>query len=461
MTFPVAYPREIKDKILASFRRGLQRSLPAALVSNAAFNDFLVEERASEPTAFAAAALSTLNIEPTEQGAAYAVFDFGGGTTDFDYGFYRLPTHKEESDGWEHVLEHFGSSGDAFLGGENLLENMAYRVFCANTDVCRKSEIAFTKPLDGEDFPGSELLIAQTQAAITNTTMLMSKLRPLWEKGEKNKDTSGSTQIKLTNRHGKDVECDFKVKEDELLTYLETRIQQGLHNFFVAMKQAFTGQTRQTYGNLPEIIHLLLAGNSSRSQIVLGLLGRLDDERSKKLYERTTKDLAKIFGETMPNVEVHLPLQPDAKDFYKPTAKTGVALGLLRLCPGERLMVINHAKSEMEDSPFQWFVGTHKRNVFVPKLLRGAPYQQWVELGVILENTFYLPYSSAPRASLNTIQRGDTELHERKLGFAGNTSGHRVYACAVGPAEIRICTAASLADVEAGSGNNIQTLTLC
>jgi hypothetical protein len=78
MTFPVAYPIEVKDKILASFRRGLMRSLPESLIADEQFNQFSVREWASEPAAYAAAALEKLNIEPTEQGVAYAVFDFGG-----------------------------------------------------------------------------------------------------------------------------------------------------------------------------------------------------------------------------------------------------------------------------------------------------------------------------------------------------------------------------------------------
>ena len=121
MTFPVAYPREVKEKVLASFRRGLQRSLPHTLVGQAIFEQFTVEERASEPAAYAAIALQTLGIEPTAKGVAYAVFDFGGGTTDFDFGYYRLPTDAQADDeGWERVFEHFGSGGDKFLGGENL-----------------------------------------------------------------------------------------------------------------------------------------------------------------------------------------------------------------------------------------------------------------------------------------------------------------------------------------------------
>lgn len=182
LTFPVEYPNQIKAKILASFRRGLQRSLPESLLYAEEFNDFSVEELASEPAAFAASALERLEIEPEEGGVSYAVFDFGGGTTDFDYGYYRTPTQDEYDEGWDHVIEHFGSSGDKFLGGENLLENLAYLVFRDNSSECRKKGIVVSKPIDAEPFAGSELLIAKTQAAYTNTTLMMSKLRPLWKK---------------------------------------------------------------------------------------------------------------------------------------------------------------------------------------------------------------------------------------------------------------------------------------
>ena len=64
-----------------------------------------------------------------------------------------------------------------------------------------------------------------------------------------------------------------------------------------------------------------------------------------------------IFGRTIPEFEIHLPLDADPENVYAPTAKTGVALGLLRLCPGETLKVINHATQENTDSPFQYFVG--------------------------------------------------------------------------------------------------------
>ena len=346
MTFPVAYPIEIKEKILASFRRGLQRSLPESLVYSERFNEFSVEELESEPAAFAASALNALKIEPTQDGTAYGVFDFGGGTTDFDYGIYRLPNDQEFDEGWDEVIEHFGASGDKFLGGENLLENLAYLVFKNSQNECRDKNISFTKPLDAEAFVGSERLIAKTQAAYTNTTLLMSKLRPLWEEGAVVFNGEDTPKLTLLNRDGERVECEIKINESTLVKWLQDRIRDGLRNFFTALKSSF----EQEKGQLPQEVHILLAGNSSRSRIVLGLLGCLDDDTSKELHHELLSDLSVIFDADIPEFEIHLPLQANESNPYAPTTKTGVALGLLKVSPGETLKVVNHAHKLNSDS---------------------------------------------------------------------------------------------------------------
>lgn len=447
MTFPVAYPNDVKEKILASFRRGLQRSLPESLIYSERFNEFSVQELASEPAAFAAAALRTLQVEPTKEGTAYAVFDFGGGTTDFDYGIYREPTDDEYDEGYDDVIEHFGSSGDKFLGGENLLENLAYLVFKHNQNTCREHQISFTKPLDAESFVGAERLVSQTQAAYTNTTLLMSKLRPLWESGQKNQNDSGSSTLKLVNRQGKSVECQINIPQQELIEFLQERIRTGLKGFFMAMKSSFNKQL----GQIPEQIHLLLAGNSSRSRIVLGLLGRLDDAESETLADLMLNDLSEIYqNDEMPDFEIHLPLQSDPQNPYKPNTKTGVALGLLRVSPGETLKVINHAQQADTDSPFQFYVGSHRRDKFTVGIKRGDAYGEWKELGAIRQGMFPLLYTTQPQAeSEEGIMRGTHGLREQNLEFSGqDIQGKKVFAKIISPDTIELGLAESLEQAE-------------
>ena len=455
MTFPVAYPIEVKDKILASFRRGLMRSLPESLIADEQFNQFSVREWASEPAAYAAAALEKLNIEPTEQGVAYAVFDFGGGTTDFDYGIYREPNEQEE-DLYDHVIEHFGASGDKFLGGENLLENLAYLVFKYNQEICRKQKISFTKPLDAEKFIGHEHLIDDSQMAYTNTSLLMAALRPFLEKGQFTDGFAGALDIKLLNRQNEVVNCQFTVKQDELLSYLKCRIYQGFVNFFVELKQAFTTQHQA----LPKVIHILLAGNASRSKLVKELLVGIDN---KAQSETNLLNLSTIFGQDIPEFKIHYPLDADLNHHDVITAKTGVALGLLRLCPGEGLKVINHAKANDDaNSPFQFYVGRQKRGMFEVMIKRGDAYHQWQQIGAVSEDgIFLLLYSSLAQALTDEgMKRGATGLFDQRIRFAGNTAGQKVFARILAPSEIELCSATDLDEILVTGGNNLQQIKL-
>lgn len=390
MSFPVDYPQVIKNNILASFRRGLQRSLPPTLVNQPVFNDFTVEERASEPAAYAAIALPTLDIAPgAGKGVAYAVFDFGGGTADFDYGYYREPDVQEEDAGWEAVFERHGVAGDMFLGGENLLENMAYQTFIHNVEICRQKKIAFTRPLDAEPFVGSELLLERTRAATTNTLMLISRLRPLWETGQLagSSGSSGVQKMDLLTRDGNKVSCEIAIPQEALRTYLAERIERGVIGFHAGLAKAFAGG-KPSSSAPPEEVHVLLAGNASRSPLVAGLFGLTATnevaaaEALAAAHDRVQTFLVDQFKGEPPRLIVHPPLPADDQDVYRPTGKTGVALGLLRLCPGGAVKVIDRAREAARDeAPFAFYVGRIRLGKFEPGLSQGVPYDEWHELG--------------------------------------------------------------------------------
>ena len=461
MTFPVAYPKEVKEKILSSFRRGLLRSLPEALSNNSeAMEQFEVIERASEPAAYVAAAMPAHKIEPTEEGVAYAVFDFGGGTTDFDFGYYRWATEQEEEAGIETVFEHFEAAGDKFLGGENLLENLAYRVFRDNLNICREKQISFTRPLDAEDFTGSEMLLEKTQAAYTNTLMLMSKLRSFWEQGSR--ENTGAIKMEFINRNGNKVDCDFTFPYDELQDYLERRISLGIENFLIAMKKAFGNQ-------LPKQVHILLAGNSSRSRLVTDSFGLIPEPKENEASDdiaQTRCDITKatiemVFGDHCPEMIAHAPLAANKDNEAIPTAKTGVALGILRLCPGSSVKVINHATHTSNgEAPFSHYVGRIHRKKFQVGIHRNASYQEWHKIGVVVEGVFNLFHTQSNLAHSGNMEEGHTELYKKRIDFAGNSNGHAVFARAIKPNVIELCTAPNQEAVTAGQANNIKELAL-
>lgn len=427
LTFPVKYPREIKDKILASFRRGLQRSLPPTLVTQPdALQGFTVEEIASEPAAYAAAALPQLDLEPTDEGVPYAVFDFGGGTTDFDYGLWRWASDAEADEGYSQVVEHLHSSGDNFLGGENLLEHLVYACFRHNLAVCREHRIHFTRPLDGERFTGDEAFVHTTQAAQTNTVLLAAKLRRFLESDDGQLDPQ--LKIDLLDQQGKKVPCELSLDRDRLDVLLFTRMENGVREFL--------RELAAVRAELPEDepVHVLLAGNGSRSRHITTLFDA-DDEYWTPLVEE-------IFGDDPPKLVVHAPLPIDEDNHHAPTAKTGVALGLLRLCPGEGVKLIDHVRSTSHDeAPFRYFVGKlGRREEFAPTLTPQTAYQHWHLLGPLPQGVFKLCTSISLRARAG-MRQGDPELQIRRLDFHSATPQDRLFARAIGPSTIELAVA--------------------
>lgn len=427
LTFPVKYPRETKDKILASFRRGLQRSLPLTLVTQPdALQGFTVEEIASEPAAYAAAALPQLDLEPTDEGVPYAVFDFGGGTTDFDYGLWRWATDDEFDEGYSQVVEHLHSSGDNFLGGENLLEHLVYACFRHNLAVCREHRIHFTRPLDGERFTGDEAFVHATQAAQTNTVLLAAKLRRFLESEDGQLDPQ--LKIDLLDQQGHKVPCELSLDRDKLDALLFTRMENGV--------RAFLRELAAVRNKLPagQPVHVLLAGNGSRSRHITTLFDADDEYWSPMVQE--------VFGNDLPELIVHAPLPIDEDDHHAPTAKTGVALGLLRLCPGEGVKLLDHVRSEGGDeAPFRYFVGKlGRREEFTPTLTPQTPYQQWHLLGPLPQGVFKLCASISLRARTG-MRQGDPELRIQRLDFPGTAAQDRLFARAIGPSLIELAVA--------------------
>ncbi|MDD6084218.1 MAG: hypothetical protein PUB89_15525 [Oscillospiraceae bacterium] len=198
ISFPVTYKLDVKNKILESFRAGLWKSLPETIQNNeTASKKFRVRMGVSEPEAYAITALQGYGFDPEDENEKYlySIFDFGGGTTDFDFGIWRGAddTVREEEDK-DYVIEHLNTEGDKYLGGENLLELLAFEIFKANNDFMRTGKQAvseddqtesvgfsFTLPPECVKPSGCETTIKNTPSAKRNTKQLMEALRPFWE----------------------------------------------------------------------------------------------------------------------------------------------------------------------------------------------------------------------------------------------------------------------------------------
>ena len=446
MTFPVKFDRRTRDRILQGFRRGLLRSMPPSLIYGREWRQeapFRIEEVASEPAAFAAAALPRLGIEPSGDGTAFGVFDFGGGTTDFAFGLYRLATPEEsEDEGWENVLDILDVAGDEQLGGEHLLNLAAYEVLRDNTETLLREGIPFLCPHGLSPFTGSELLFTESATAQANMVTLRETLRPLWEEGRLENADTGTSTLNLFTREYKAFAPELKLDEKKLRACLKERIREGVQAFFATFRQAF-----RTHNLQPERLHILLAGNSCRSPLVQEVFEEVvgailsEEQRERIVIHRDllpcTKagkqptdgiedGISELDGESMSEQEVTGANSPAEFDSgLSPTLKTGVAIGLLYVLPGETTGLVERNRRTAE-SPFLFTVGLFRTDVLHPVLTRNVPYGQWLRLPqkVVRSGVTKLGYSSSPLALEQEIRR--RQCREINIEWGSEQFGRRI-----------------------------------
>lgn len=452
MTFPVKFPQETRKRILQGFRRGLLRSMPPSLAYSARWqreHPFRLNELGSEPTALAAAMLPALGIQPTDEGTAFGVFDFGGGTTDFAFGLYRTPTDEEaDSKGWEQVVDILDVAGDESLGGEKLLDLLAFEVIRENKRVCLEEGIVLLCPAGQTPFDGSEMLFSETWEARANTEVLREALRPLWEKGSFEEET-GQISLSLSkcsnktemaqaasgdsNKAIEKVQVALSIDEEALCQCLYAKIRDGVKAFFNAFRQAFANS-----GLAIRTLHILLAGNSCRSPLVATTFQECIDEITP-----TQKNSILVHRELIPG-------QPEDKapkstipqlglaGTLRPTLKTGVAMGLLCILPGEHTGVVARtSQAQNGEAPFLFSVGTFKKDILVPCLRRNATYGKWLELGKVYENgVTVIGFSSSPLAMEDKIARGNCP--EQRIKWGPQNAGRSIRVRPVNPREIEL-----------------------
>lgn len=433
MSFPVTYDRGVRERMRRSFEAGIRKSLPTALLSNEdAMKQFSVQEGANEPAAYAITALEEYDFDPCDDDENYyAVFDFGGGTTDFDFGVFK----EAEQDRYDYELIHFGANGDKTLGGENLLKLLAFEVFKANKEKMlnpsqsenNKGKIPFTWAAEKRDFAGSEALIKDSQEAHLNMHNLMEELRCVWEAPQSEEAQkildSGSVKVNLFTDNGEsfaNMELIIPVDNDEnnakgldLKKMLTQRIDKGINNFFIALSEAFDKSSNDEKYKIKALsdvdeISIFLAGNSSKSIIVKELFEQYIGESGKareilgfsadqkmpqfKLYPALgTEDAYNLMEE--------LGIETERDNLEKPTGKTGVAFGLLKCRESGNIKVIDITPDNTKVQ-FRYYVGRKKKRKFRTIIDRTTKMKQWYAF-IDASASFDLLYTDQPVAATN------------------------------------------------------------
>ncbi len=431
LSYPIKYEKHQAEKIRESFEKGLKKSLPRHV-----FDDektakmFKVELRASEPCAYAISALKSYGFfksEKLDKPVYYGVFDFGGGTTDFDFGKWE----KSANPKFAYKMTHFSSGGDKYLGGENLLELLAFEAYGQNFQTLKEKDIVIAKPnYDRIDTQRFGSFMQNSREARLNLQTIASSLRPFLENLnahiieaiEENEEFEingfkKDSKTMLFDRNGVETDCDLKIDCKELLNLLKDKINEGVANFFAGFSKVMA----ENIDNQCWAFHIFLGGNASRSVLVKQAFENAKEKQLKDYKQKTSKDDFKFI--------IYEPLGTEASDkqileltgkdafevwggYLKPTCKTGVAFGFLE----SRDKAKGIEMPSISSNPvFKYDLGIEIEGKFHAKIHRDSLkpneyqiFQTKEEWGGFDE--LEIRYSDKPLANTNTLDIKDTQM---------------------------------------------------
>ncbi len=430
LSYPIKYEKHQAEKIRESFERGLKKSLPRHVFDDEkTAKTFKVELRASEPCAYAISALKSYGFfksEKLDKPIYYGVFDFGGGTTDFDFGKWE----KSASPKFLYKMTHFSSGGDKYLGGENLLELLAFEAYAKNFQELKAKDIVIAKPnYDRIDTQRFGSFMQNSREARLNLQTIASKLRPFLENLdadiieaiEENEEFNiegfeKDFKTMLLDRNGVETECDLKVDCKELLSLLKDKINEGVANFFAGFSKVMA----ENIDDQCRAFHIFLGGNASRSVLVKQAFENAKEKQLNDYKQKTSKDdftfiiyeplgteksdkqILELTGEDVSNTPAYL----------KPTCKTGVAFWLLE----SRDKAKGIEMPSISSNPvFKYDLGIEIEGKFHAKIHRDSLkpneyqiFQTKEEWGGFDE--LEIRYSDKALANTNTLDIKDTQM---------------------------------------------------
>ncbi len=464
MSFPVTIEKDIKEKIIKSFEKGIKKSFPKALLSDEKFREQIesdfIKSDLSEPAAYAITALERyyfgerLDEEDVDK-LYYAVFDFGGGTTDFDFGYYsELETPNRR---YDYELNRLGNAADKDLGGEKLLRYLAFELFKENKDKLKERQIQFKKyyGCSEKELFGLDDCISNDEYAELNMIKAMEKLRWVWEdpnaeehESDKNDFSYGTCKLDLYDKHGNFV-SDFALKipqkenfdreKDDPVEFFKDllceRIKKTIELFFESMQSSFK---KADVKNIDEI-SIFLAGNSTKS-ILFNKLFEEYKETGKKAIEIKKENeqlnfvlYAPLGTEKSDDLLKELKAKYSPDDEYSgipPTCKTGVAYGLLK----SRIKVHEYSV----DNKFKYYLGLEAKRKFkyVIITIHSDIDMKWKELYEVSSDETEYPflYSSEEAAGLGNMS--SNRAKPERIVINNPQDGTKIFIRATKPDEI-------------------------
>lgn len=350
LSYPIKYERPQAEKIRESFEKGLKKSLPRHVFDDEkTAKNFKVELRASEPCAYAISALKSYGFDKTAK-LDKPIFITGCLILGVGRRILTLENGKKSANPkFAYKMTHFSSGGDKYLGGENLLEWLAFEAYAKNFQTLKEKDIVIAKPnydrIDEQRF-GS--FMQKSREACLNLQTIASKLRGFLENLDAHsleaieeneefeiKGFEKGSKITLFDRNEKDIpENELKIDCKDLLNLLKSKIDEGVANFFAGFSKVMA----ENIDNQCRAFHIFLGGNASKSVLVKQAFENAKEKQLKAYKQMASKDdftfiLYEPLGTEASDKQILELTGENAFEFWgrqvKPTCKTGVAFGLL------------------------------------------------------------------------------------------------------------------------------------
>lgn len=381
LSYSATYLEESCQYIRSAFEKGIKKSLPPEIgQDDELMKRFEVRLWQDEATAYAVCALSQYLTqdyiragkgsgtgelwEELEKGDIfYGIYDFGGGTLDFSFG---IMEQAEQA-----VYHKLGYGGGSHLGCENILEELAFRIFYddANRERLIKMSVRCNKPMFYGMREDEGRLVGTSNAARFNSCNLISVLRRYWMDRNESSDLMSDSEnpyadmLQLQGENGEfyetklggrendgwdEIETVFilRAEPEEIEKFFREKVAEGVKLFVDFYRDIIQGDERLQ----KKKIFVFLAGNASRAK------------RVRECFEKYLREqgLADRFCINDP-LPTDWDREQKKKDAGKsiPTAKSGVVYGLLMARPGAELITVT---DEMPRLHFHYYIGQKKIN---------------------------------------------------------------------------------------------------
>lgn len=403
---PTSWTEEIRSQVLAQFRRGILRSLPAGMVTYDDTEALQVVDAGPNMLSFATQTFRIFGIAPKGMDAVpFVSIDAGANETGILCGRYREGRPDEVAVGLQRVVEHVEPSVLTDFGGETLLHRIAYWVYAASATSMKNSDIPFEPPPGAPLLQGHEERLVKSMDAATNMRLIKDAVRPILENPT---PTPLPESLQLFSREGEP--CEVRVMIDRAalgewlrgqMTAVGSRIKQGIDAGFQQMSR-----DEPPYQSL----RVLLGGRLSMNAL---------------FQEGLEAALPK-------GVRIHKFREPDSTNMAAPTVKLAPALGILAL----RFQPVAPSAVHDNRTAFHYRVGRAKRGKLHAVLDGSTGFDVWRELGACTRPEVTVLYTSADASPDMSADDPAVQSVTCTLGY--DAVGYRIYMRAVGGSRVEL-----------------------